>query len=43
VTDFRIASDEWQRWWDAQPAHVVRGVETDSARQREKRRRGWQW
>jgi len=31
VTDFRIASDEWERWRDAQPAHVVRGVETDGA------------
>ena len=31
MTDFWIGSDEYPRWWDGQPAHVVRTVETDGA------------
>jgi hypothetical protein len=29
MTDFRIGSDEYPRWWDGRPAHVIRKVETD--------------
>jgi hypothetical protein len=29
MTDFWIGSDQYPRWWDGQPAHVVRDVETD--------------
>lgn len=29
MTDFWIGSDEWKRWWDPQPARVLRDVESD--------------
>ena len=29
MTDFWIGSDEYPRWWDGQPAHVVRTVQSD--------------
>jgi hypothetical protein len=31
MTDFWIGSTEHQRWWDGEPAHVVRRIETDGA------------
>jgi hypothetical protein len=31
VTDFWIGSDEYPRWWDGPPAHVVRRVPSDGA------------
>jgi|1186.fasta_scaffold33689_2 hypothetical protein len=29
MTDFWIGSDEYSRWYDGQPAHMVRMVDTD--------------
>src|SRR3954469_24177891 len=31
MTDFWIGSDEYPRWWDGRPAHVIRPVPTDGA------------
>jgi hypothetical protein len=33
VTDFWIGSTEWGRWWDAEPARVLRRVPTDGTRE----------
>ena len=33
MADFWIGSTEWGRWWDAEPATVVRTVPTDGARE----------
>ena len=33
MTDFWIGSKEWGRWWDAEPATVVRTVATDGDRE----------
>jgi hypothetical protein len=31
MTDFWIGSKEYPEWWDGEPAHVVRAIETDGA------------
>jgi hypothetical protein len=31
MTDFWIGSDEWKRWWDGEPAVLVREVPSDGA------------
>jgi hypothetical protein len=33
VADFWIGSQEWGRWWDAEPATVVRRIPTDGERE----------
>jgi hypothetical protein len=29
MTDFWIGSREWGRWWDPEPAHILRDVDVD--------------
>ena len=33
MADFWIGSKEWGRWWDPEPATVVRTIATDGARE----------